>query len=252
MFKLRTKLLLGVGGLVLTIFVISIQGIVPVTELGQSIDVILRENYRSVIACQNMKESLERVDSAVLFVLLGYPPEGRAQIQEYKARFSRAMDTERNNITLPDEGRVFSELEQTYAKYAVILEKICNASQPVELRQRMYFEELLPVFYAVTNSADQILQMNQRNMSDANMMARRKAAHTNTRMYLLVACGTVFAMMFVFFIRTWILRPIAGLINSSEEIRKGNLDLIVSSRSKDELGQLSRAFDGITASLRLS
>jgi hypothetical protein len=30
--------------------------------LGPAIDVILRENYRSVIACQQMKEALERMD----------------------------------------------------------------------------------------------------------------------------------------------------------------------------------------------
>jgi hypothetical protein len=39
------------------------------STLSQSIDVILRENYRSVIACQQMKEALERMDSGLLFIL---------------------------------------------------------------------------------------------------------------------------------------------------------------------------------------
>ena len=61
-FGLRQKLGLGFGGLFLVILIIGVQGIVKVSELGQSIDVILRENYRSVIACQEMKEAeaLER------------------------------------------------------------------------------------------------------------------------------------------------------------------------------------------------
>jgi len=252
MLGLRSKLLLGVGGLLLTILIISIQGIVPVTELGGSIDVILRENYRSVIACQNMKESLERVDSATLFVLLGYESEGRAQIQEHLARFDRAMSTEGGNITLPDEAKVFSDLERAYAKYRKTLDDVCNTSQPPDSRRKMYFEEVLPLFFSIKQSADTILQMNQRNMSDANMTARQKAARTSQRMYLLLVCGTILAVAFVFFIRAWILRPIAGLINSTEEIRRGNLDLVVSSKSTDELGQLSRTFDAMTASLRES
>ncbi|NTW16795.1 MAG: hypothetical protein HGA41_04950, partial [Syntrophaceae bacterium] len=56
MLGLRQKLLLVFGGLLLIIIAISMQSIVKVTDLGNAIDIILRENYRSVIACQNMKE----------------------------------------------------------------------------------------------------------------------------------------------------------------------------------------------------
>ena len=52
MFALKQKLLLGFGGLLLIIALIGIQSITKVTDLGDAIDVILRENYRSVIACQ--------------------------------------------------------------------------------------------------------------------------------------------------------------------------------------------------------
>jgi len=60
MLGIRQKLSLGFGSLLLIVLVIGIQSITLLTELGQSIDVILRENYRSVIACQEMKESLEK------------------------------------------------------------------------------------------------------------------------------------------------------------------------------------------------
>ena len=65
---LRQKLSLGFGGLLLIILIIGGQSIVQLHELGQSIDVILRENYQSVVACQEMKEALERMDSGMLFV----------------------------------------------------------------------------------------------------------------------------------------------------------------------------------------
>jgi hypothetical protein len=50
MLGLRQKLSLGFGGLLLIILIIGIQSISHLTQLGQSVDVILRENYRSVIA----------------------------------------------------------------------------------------------------------------------------------------------------------------------------------------------------------
>ncbi len=76
MLGLRQKLSLGFGGLLVIILVIGIQSIIHLSRLGESIDVILRENYRSVIACQEMKEALERIDSGVLFSLQGYTPKG--------------------------------------------------------------------------------------------------------------------------------------------------------------------------------
>ena len=67
---------------------------------------ILRENYRSVIACQQMKEALERIDSGLLFTLLGETRAGgRALIRDNQGAFEAALQIELNNITLPGEGR---------------------------------------------------------------------------------------------------------------------------------------------------
>ncbi len=85
MLGLRQKLSLGFGGLLLIILIIGIQSIIHLTQLGPAIDVILRENYRSVIACQEMKEALERMDSGILFILLGEKEKGTELIQKNEA-----------------------------------------------------------------------------------------------------------------------------------------------------------------------
>ena len=43
MFRLRHKLFLGFGGLLIIILVVGIQSIIRLSQLGGSIDVILRE-----------------------------------------------------------------------------------------------------------------------------------------------------------------------------------------------------------------
>jgi signal transduction histidine kinase/HAMP domain-containing protein len=69
-------------------------------------------------------------------------------------------------------------------------------------------------------------------------------------MYLLLFAGTIVAIGFIFFTGRWILRPINRLIQSADEIKRGNLDLVVESESRDEVGHLSEAFNGMAASLR--
>jgi len=50
----------------------------------------------------------------------------------------------------------------------------------------------------------------------------------------------------------WILRPIRRLIRSAEEIKQGNLELVIERDSRDEIGQLSEAFNEMALALRES
>jgi PAS domain S-box-containing protein len=250
MVGLRQKLSLGFGGLLLIILIIGGQSIFQFRELGQSIDVILRENYQSVVACQQMKEAIERMDSGILFVLLGYDEEGGKLIRTNEERFEKALEVELGNITVPGEGEKATALKGLFARYREALDSMLAKSPSGELSRNRYFRELLPLFLQTKETADEILRMNQDNMHDANERARRQATFARQRMYLLLSFGFLIAVAFIFFTGRWILRPINRLIRSAEEIRGGNLDLVVQTDSRDEIGRLSEAFNDMTASLR--
>jgi len=250
MFALRQKLLLGFGGLFLVIALIGIQGITKVTDLGDAIDVILRENYQSVIACQAMKESLERMDSGAQFILLGKTKEGREAIDKNEVEFEKALQVELNNITIPGEGERAARVQEQFARYKVMVRSVEDESVPQESRNQMYFNDLLPLFRGIKDTADEILKMNQQNMYDANQLARSKAAKAREQMYILLLLGAVLAALYVLLIGRWILQPIKRLTQSVDEIKQGNLDLVVASDSRDEIGHLSETFNEMTARLR--
>jgi len=149
MIGLRQKLSLGFGGLLVIILIIGGQSIIQFQELGQSIDVILRENYRSVVACQEMKEALERMDSGILFVLLGYDEEGRKLIFTNEERFEKALKVELGNITVPGEGQKAAALKDLFARYREALDGILTKPPSGEQSRNRYFRELLPLFSAV-------------------------------------------------------------------------------------------------------
>ena len=70
------------------------------------------------------------------------------------------------------------------------------------------------------------------------------------RMFILLLIGAGVACTFVALTGRWVLKPIVKLTESVEEIRKGNLDSVVREDSRDEIGQLSRAFNAMAESLR--
>lgn len=252
MFKLQQKLSLGFGGLLLIIIIIGGQSILTLTRLGSSIDVILRENYRSVVACQTMKESLERMDSGLLFVLLGESRRGEDLIRTNEMIFEDALQAELKNITLPDEGPKAGELRDLFVRYRESLDGVLAAPELPGSARSAYFERIFPLFINIKETADAILRMNQQNMNDQNDRARRSAAVARRQMYGLLAGGLVLAVLFLVFVRRWILSPVRRLITSAEEIKKGNLELVVQGHSHDEIGLLSETFNEMAAALRQS
>jgi hypothetical protein len=207
MLGLRQKFSLGFGGLLVIILIIGIQSIIHLTKLGESIDIILRENYRSVIACQQMKEALERMDSGILFELLGYTQKGDELIRKNELVFEMALQFELNNITLPGEREKANHLQNLFGQYRTALKRIEDSRVPINVRRNAYFTDLFPLFLQIKDTAGEILRMNQQNMSDANDLARNSAASARKQMYILLIAGTIVGLVFIFFADRWILRP---------------------------------------------
>ena len=69
--RLRTKLVLAQAPLALALGLVGVLASAVTAQLGEQSSQILADNYRSVLAAQRMKESLERLDKDALLVLAG-------------------------------------------------------------------------------------------------------------------------------------------------------------------------------------
>src|SRR4051794_2933148 len=101
MGNLRVQLLISHAALVVIMMVVMTGAIVSFHHLGGSIDRILKANYDSVIIAQQMTEALERMDSAVTFLLAGQTQKARKQYEVNKPLFLMAYQKEAHNITEP-------------------------------------------------------------------------------------------------------------------------------------------------------
>jgi signal transduction histidine kinase len=248
MLGLRGKLVLGFGGLLALLTIVGVQSIVWISRLGGSADTILRENYDSVVACQQMKEALERMDSGALFALAGDP--GRQLAAANAPLFGKALDVELRNITLPGEGPAAFRIRDLYGAYSPVLGEVLDAGRPLDVRRAAYVGRLLPLFQQIKAAADRVQQMNQDNMVLANTRARALAARASRRMMALLVLGAALAVGFVLFLSRAILLPLSRLTQSVREVEHGNLDLVVPVVSKDEVGELAAAFNAMAGRLR--
>src|SRR5437667_12213356 len=99
--SLRNRIVLTVVPLLALTAVLGAAGLVLLHRLGGRIDVILKENYDSVVAMVGLNEALERIDSSLQFALAGrFDPDAHAR---HWADYDRSLRVEQANITLPGE-----------------------------------------------------------------------------------------------------------------------------------------------------
>lgn len=247
---LPTKLTLGFVVLLAILIAVGVESISLLDRLGGAIDVILRENYKSVIACEQMKEALERMDSGALFALAGEEPQGRSLAVQYRPPFEAALKTELGNVTLPGEGERAARLQRLYSAYSPVLQQVLDPGVPAGQRRALYFQRLYPTFQQIKRTADEILQMNERSMVRANDRARGVAADASRIMAIALLLGTAIAGLAVFLLSRAILGPLERMTEAAREIESGNLDHTVPVTSRDELGELATAFNSMAGGLR--
>ena len=247
---IRTKLLLGFGGLFAIVAILGVLTIGHIIDLGQSINVILRENYISVIACQNMRRALEGIDSGTAYSLLGSPGEGQKQIDLNLKNFHDALAVELNNITIPGEKETAEKLKNLFGQYEKIIPGTGDKSRPFESRRETYFKSQLTCSNEISGLLGELIRLNQDNMQQANKAAKRRAEAAFNQMLATILVCAAAALLLSFFVRRWILAPIHTLIESADDIRRGNLDVVLKVKSRDEIGLLSETFNAMAEGLR--
>ena len=114
---LKKKILIGYGVAFVLMGLVVVWAVTNLVSLGKASDAILRENYRSILAAENMVDALERQDSGVLLMFLGDSEKGIHQYRENEAMFLQWLARAKDNITIQGEGELVQSIEAYYAKY---------------------------------------------------------------------------------------------------------------------------------------
>ena len=251
MKSLRSKLAFSYGLLIITIFAVSAWSVHHLVTLGGAIEVILVNNYKSILAAENMKEALERQDSSATFLIAGYGDKARKQFQENAERFSQEFELASANVTEEGEADILADIGTRYQEYKSTLQNFLNApgTNPSE-RPRIYFEQLEPAFTALKGRLDDLLHLNQQAMLAAN--ARAIAVSRQARMS---AAGIAALALVVGIVIAWrftrsVVNPISALAEKARKIGEGDFDQHIEVSSKDEIGVLATEFNRMLTRLR--
>jgi signal transduction histidine kinase len=252
MNSLRGKLALSYTLLIVIILAVSGWAIYHLVHLGRSVDVILVNNYKSILAAENMKEALERIDSSAMFFVASHVDKARSQFAENVKNFEDEFRVAADNITEQGEDQIVAEINTRYSAYKKETEQFLNSPHgPSNPEQSViYFEHLEPGFLAVKGKLDDLLRLNQQAMVSASKRAQAESLRAEVSTAIVAALGLVFALGFAWRFTTYVVDPISLLAEKAKRIGEGDFDQHIDVTSKDEIGLLATEFNRMLVRLR--
>ena len=255
--SLRFKLLFSYLIFVTALLVLGGWSAWRLREMGSVSRRIISNNYDSVVAAQEMKESLERQDSAALFALLGAREKAITQLREHRVRFDANFQKAANNITEVGEPEAIEAIRRDrdiyYQMFDAFMNRVAggeNASGEELAERNEYFTRLEPQFNKLRAECEHLLQLNQRAMLGKSEAAAGVAQLWFYRTLLiagaLIAAGTVLA----FFLANRIVEPLRQLTASTARIAGGDLSAKVAVSSRDEVGVLAVEYNRMAERIR--
>jgi len=246
--NLYKKLLLAQTPIALALAIVGIFSVVAISYLGSHSQGIMKDNYRSVLAAQRMKEAIERMDSAALFMVAGQQQKGVEQAAKYRPVFEAELKVQEGNITERGEKEFTMGLRTAWTDYQDKFDRLQKSATTNDMRT-LYFAELEAAFYKVKSAADEILAINQDAMLHKSDAVRRTAERMNAITITVVLGAFVLGLVVSTLLTRRMLQPVSALSDATRKIGEGNFDTRAHVRGNDELAQLARDFNSMAARL---
>jgi len=250
-WTLRRKILLGYSSALVLVMIVLIWAIVNLVNLGKASDSILRENYNSIIAAEDMINLIERQDSAILLLFMGYENEGLQQFHENINGFLQWLGRAKDNITVVGEDKIVQNIDHRYRAYLLNFSTLRllyeNDSQKAA---RFYHETVLPSFLSVRDECVHLREINQKTMFNASNRARYVASRAIWSMAVIGITALALGLGFSLLLSKLIVKPLQQINDATHQIADGNYDVEILVQSSDELGILAHEFNLMTKKLK--
>ena len=237
----RSKLMLTMAPLVVALAAVGIVSGMVAGVLARQPGTIWKDNYRSVLAAQRMKETIERLHESALLDLLGKNEASRSSATSMEL-FERELAVEADNITEPGEGESVAKMRARWTEFKRVWGQI-HATTDLASRREMCFASLGPAFRNVKQTADEILDINQDAMILKGRRTEERAARFERILTLAVILASVLGLLASVSLTTRLLRPLGVVSAAVRRFGQGDLQARARIHGEDDIAQLAQEFN---------
>ena len=241
--KLKTKILAGFLTISAMLAVAGLWSITRMNWMGENVENILENNYKSINAAKGMIKSLEREDSAILMIINGEAQKYQNVLLPADSIFAKHFAIAKNNITIPGEEKIIENIEKLYPELKAKL-SVANG-KPID--KEWYFSEVHESLLAVMEEAENLQNINDEEMYKTAKNISESAERALMPGIIAIIAAIVFSLIFSYMINYYLIKPIRDITKEITKFIKVKKSFNYEAESRDEIYELANSVRLLTS-----
>lgn len=240
---------------VILIAAMALMGILSARNLliiSNDISGLLKSNYKSIQAVNNMKDAIFNQQYGFSLYLTGSVDEALEIYTKSNSVFFENLNLQKSNITEVGEKEYVEKLCDYYDEYStsfITLSTILN-EEGIDAAYKYFYDVIKSNQSEILNTLNKILSLNEKNM----LLSTDKVSHKAEIMIVVTIILTFFTMVISFrFSRNEIkklLLPLNNIIDAIKDVKANGSYRELEITSKDELGELTNQYNLLSRRIR--
>ena len=254
--KIAAKLIAGFITVAIIAAIVGIVGMVSINQIQEADYYLYAENTKGLESGGDASTHFQKVrynaTAMTIVTDAAEKDEFYKKVQNYTAIVEEALKNYEAGIIEDADHELYNKVKKGWDQYKTYINRavsLARAGQNAEA-QNVIVEEAAAIATDIQEGFDEIFAFNSQN---AAATAESNTALANTAsiiMIAVIAIGVIIAILLGLFIARVISRPLVQMAKAANRLAAGDLDVDISVKSKDEVGQLSVGMGTVVSTLK--
>ncbi|NTV46792.1 MAG: HAMP domain-containing protein [Chlorobiales bacterium] len=244
---LKTRISFGLLFMAIMTTLVGVLGIYFVRWLSLDSENVLKDNYISIVAGEQMLDALDRMDAASTVIQFSDTslPEEKRKFTAAQLDFLKSLVSAENNITEKGEAETLQELRLAFEKYITVKDSI----ETLPRSPNQYFSVFARQAWHIKVAVLKLLKINQDALTHRNTQAKRTAQMAGLYMAITVVLAFVLTVIAIIKIPSMLTKPFLVLTQKIKSVAARNYTERLQVSSHDEFGTLATSFNEMAEQL---
>ncbi|KAB2871556.1 MAG: hypothetical protein F9K37_02940 [Bacteroidales bacterium] len=235
---IRLKIITGFIILASLLVISGLISIYELTKLGNSVNTLINDNYRSIDYSKQMSLSLEQQKKAIIMAINGENEKAISLFNTSKQDFETNLRNAANNLTIPGEVNYVDSIALFFANYTPIAESFIKDPKH---NINVYLNDIQPQVWAIQNKVNELLTVNQQSLLQTATLLEKSPYRTILPGLIVVITSIIFSVIFNYMISYYMIKPVIRITKSINDFVKYKKPFEVTVETKDELNDLKES-----------